>query len=442
MKKIMLTLLALTMTLSVQAKSFKGEFSNVIKESGVDSQAINVSIKNADSGKVICKLNEKTPVHPASVQKLLTMPAAAEILGNDYKFSTKIYSRGENDYIIQLGADPYLTSKDLKSLTSTVKIGANNIYIDSSIMDNKTWGEGWQWDDDLNTSMPRFGAYNLDKNIASLTVIPSVNSGIATVTNKSKYPFIIFNNITTSDTTNIKVSRDISASPNKLVLDGTVSRTTTLNIPINNIQLYFNIRLKNALENHKVYLKEDFRPSSVKESDIRLLTINHDLDTALDDILKNSNNLAAETVFKLAGGKYLNEAGSDVDGIKVFNDYCLKNKLDNSGIKIVDGSGVSKNNLVSADFVTDFLILNKKNPVLDKLPHPGEGTLTLRMLPIRDNLRAKTGTLADISSIAGYLTSRSGKKYVFCIMINDTKLSSSDKKMLEDYIIKEAYLRL
>ncbi len=98
--------------------------------------------------------------------------------------------------------------------------------------------------------------------------------------------------------------------------------------------------------------------------------------------------------------------------------------------------------MVSADFVTDFLILNKKNPVLDKLPRPGEGTLTLRMLPIKDNLRAKTGTLADISSIAGYLTSRSGKKYVFCIMINDTKLSSSDKKMLEDYIIKEAYLRL
>ena len=53
------------------------------------------------------------------------------------------------------------------------------------------------------------------------------------------------------------------------------------------------------------------------------------------------------------------------------------------------------------------------------------------MLPIKDNLTAKTGTLSDLSAIAGYLTSKSGKKYTFCIMINDMKLSASDKKMLD-----------
>ena len=61
---------------------------------------------------------------------------------------------------------------------------------------------------------------------------------------------------------------------------------------------------------------------------------------------------------------------------------------------------------------------------------------------IKDKLKAKTGTLSDISSIAGYLTSKSGKKYVFCIMTNDIKLTNSDKKMLEDFIIREAFLRL
>ena len=40
------------------------------------------------------------------------------------------------------------------------------------------------------------------------------------------------------------------------------------------------------------------------------------------------------------------------------------------------------------------------------------------------------------------MTSKSGKKYTFCIMINDMKLSPSDKKMLEDFILREAYLRL
>lgn len=126
----------------------------------------------------------------------------------------------------------------------------------------------------------------------------------------------------------------------------------------------------------------------------------------------------------------------------MFNDYCVKNKIDNSRIRITDASGVSKNNLVSADFVTEFLVVNKNNKIMEKLPKPGEGTLTHRMLPIKENLRAKTGTLSDLSSIAGYLVSKKGKKYTFCIMINDMKLSASDKKMLEDFIIREAYLRL
>ena len=126
----------------------------------------------------------------------------------------------------------------------------------------------------------------------------------------------------------------------------------------------------------------------------------------------------------------------------MFNDYCVKNKLDNSRIRMTDASGVSKNNLVSAEFITEFLKVNKNNDVLVKLAKPGEGTLTHRLLPIKENLRAKTGTLKDISSIAGYLTTKSGKNLVFCIMVNDMKLTDSDKKMLEDFILREAYLRI
>ena len=62
------------------------------------------------------------------------------------------------------------------------------------------------------------------------------------------------------------------------------------------------------------------------------------------------------------------------------------------------------------------------------------------MIPLKDNLNAKTGTLSDISSIAGFLTTKRGNHYVFCIMINDPASSSSAKKVLEDYIIRKMYL--
>lgn len=61
------------------------------------------------------------------------------------------------------------------------------------------------------------------------------------------------------------------------------------------------------------------------------------------------------------------------------------------------------------------------------------------MLYFKDNLKAKTGTLSDTSAIAGYITSRKGNTYAFDIMINDAKTSSSDKKNIEEQILRQIY---
>ncbi len=444
MKKILILLCAMALfTLGSNAKGTKTDFSNVLKESGVDTESIAISIKNANSGKLVYSLNDKILISPASVQKALTMPVIAETLGSDYEFSTELYSRGNDAYLLKLGADPYLTSKELKQLINQVNIDAKKMYIDDSILDSKTWGEGWQWDDDMNVLMPKFGAYNLDKNLIKLTIMPPQNGQPATIINPSKYPLVFFNNITKGDKTKLDIHKDSAISENTIVLSGTVARPTTVYVPVNNIKRYFELQTKIALENKKVYLKSGIVSGKKNESDTVKAKITRGIEPAISDVLKNSNNMVAETMFKLAGGKYCNlETGTDSSGIKMFNDYCVKHKIDNSRIRIVDGSGVSKNNLVSTNFVTDFLFVNKNNKIMETLPTSGEGTLTHRLLPLKDKLRAKTGTHCDISSIAGYLTSKNGNKYVFCIINNDMKLSTSDKKALEDYILREAYLRL
>jgi len=444
MKKIILLIILLIFLMPLaEAKKIKNNFEDVIAESGVDMDSIAVSIKNVNTNKKIYSLNDKILMNPASVQKLLTLPAIVETLGDDYEFSTDLYSRGNNQYLIKLGADPYLSSKDLKALIKTLPKETTKIYIDDSALDNKTWGEGWQWDDDMNVLMPRFSSYNLDKNLIKLTIIPTQKGQFAKILNPSKYPLVFFNNIVTSDKTELDVHRDSTISPNTLVLKGTVARPTVIYIPTADLKRYFNVQLTHAMEERSLYLKETISVSKLKDSDTLETSVKHNINNAISDVLRNSNNMVAETLFKLAGAKHIGaEYGSDAYGIKMFNDYCVKNNLDNSRIRITDASGVSKNNHVSADFITDFLGVNKDNKLMEKLPAPGEGTLTHRMLPLKDSLKAKTGTLSDISTIAGYLTSKSGKKYAFCIMINDMKLTTSDKKMLEDFIIREAYLKL
>ena len=443
MKKILslVVLFGILLFSSAEAMTKDCDIQSVIDEFGVDKDSIAISIKTED-GKKFFSLNEKMLMTPASVQKILTTPVIVDTLGENYEFSTELYSRGECDYLIKLGADPYLVSADLKKLVSAIEKSPQKLFINDTIVDTKTWGEGWQWDDDMNNLMPRFGAYNLDRNLIKLTIMPTQKGQFATIINPSKYPLVFFNNIETSDKTNIKVVRDNSVSANTLVLTGTISRPTTVYIPSNNLKQYFKVQVQRVLEQKNIYFKETFLPSQLDEKDVLLTKVTHSIEPAISDILKLSDNRVSETLFKLAGGKHCNVSiGTDFAGIKMFNDYCAKFNLDNSRIRIADASGVSKNNLVSADFITEFLNVNKKNPIMDKLAKPGEGTLIHRMLPIKDNLKAKTGTLSDVSSIAGYLTSRSGKKFVFCIMTNDITLSDSDKKMLEDFILRELYMK-
>lgn len=442
MKKLITLFLILLMSASVNAKTVKRDFSSVINESGIEKNAIAISIKDYNTGKPVYELNEKMLMHPASVQKILTLVPAVDVLGEDYEFTTEIYKRGDDSFLIKLGADPYLTGKDLKKLVNNVDLDAKRIYIDDSVLEKKDWGEGWQWDDDMNILMPRFNSYNLDKNLLKIIVMPAEKGERASVINSGKYPLVFLNNVVTGSSNNVKVSRDNSISANTLSLEGTVKTPVTIYVPVNNLKRYFDIKLTNTLADKKVYLKQNFITDTLKDTDEKLESVTHPISLAVNDVLKNSNNLVSETVSKLAGGKAYNDKGTDINGIKVFNAYCQKIGLDSSKIRITDASGVSKNNLLSADFISEFLFKTKDNPVMEQLPSPGEGTLTHRMLPIKNNLKAKTGSHGDLSSLAGFLTTKNGNKYVFCIIINDTTSTITDMKTLEDYLIREAYIRL
>ena len=199
MKKLLTLILTLLVTSSfcfAEAKdnAIKKDISSVINDFGVDKDSLAISIKNADNGKQIYVLNDKILMNPASVQKALTTPVVVDTLGEDYEFSTEIYSRGE-EAIIKLGADPYLNSKNLRTLIGKLNKNTSRMYIEANAIDNKVWGEGWQWDDDMNVLMPRFSSYNLDGNLIKLTIVPADNTPFAMILNPSKYPLVFFNNV-------------------------------------------------------------------------------------------------------------------------------------------------------------------------------------------------------------------------------------------------------
>lgn len=449
MKKL-LSFLSIIGCLAVGLQSFAvNGIDKAISQSALKKGTVAVSVKNLQTGETVYELNSDKLVPPASTQKLVTLAAALDTLGADYKFKTTLYKTTNNELYMKLGADPFLSSKNLDNLFALAAkkkiVEPKAIYFDDYVLDGMEWGEGWQWDDELNVLMPKFGSYNLDGNLIRVVVMPTTLNAPANIYTKPSYPLTFMNLTTTTDAeNNVTYEKTAVALPDMLTVKGTVSKPYGFVIPANNTKRYFRLRTEEALSSNKIDFYGKFAQKKLPTTGVyKVGEIEHPISMAVGAVLKDSNNFVAETVFKLAGGKFVNNTGSSKSSIEMFDAFCKKINLDNSDIKLVDGSGVSKNNLMSADFMTAFLVDISKSPSFElyksAMAKPGEGTLKNRMLYFSDNLRAKTGTLSDISAIAGYITTQKGKDYAFDIVINDAKTSNADKKLLEEYILRAIY---
>ena len=443
MKKTAGLILSLIVGLFIHNSVLAESIDKTIAQSSVNKSAISISVKDVSTGKAIYKLNEHQPKNPASTLKVITYSSALDTLGSDYEFKTELYKSTNNDLYLKLGADPFLARRHLKKIFKTAKniYEPKNIYIDDYILDDVTWGEGWQWDDDLNPLMPKFGSYNIDDNMLEIVISPTQKGGPADIRVSEFYPVTFMNLVTTSDNTDIQISRNNSISPDVINVSGTIAKKTSRFIPVNNIRRYFVLRCDDAVKANKLGYYGKYTQKKLPEKNVYLVdTFAHSIKETSGAILKNSNNLVAETLFKVAGGKFVNNTGSLANSQKMLNNYFEKLELNAQNIKIVDGSGVSKNNLMTSDFMTEFLIKRYSDKdFVESLATAGEGTLSNRMLYFKNNLRAKTGTLSDISAIAGYITTRRGNTYAFDIMINDAKSKSQEKKSLEEYILRDIY---
>ena len=437
---------ALTVLISVMAtnlcyaQDISKDINSVISNSNIKKGAISVSIKSIDDKKTLYETNSNVPMPPASIQKLVTTLPAVKTLGENYQFETKLYKDKAGNYLIVLGADPYLKSSDLKQLTKKMPPEVKSINIDDSIIDKQEWGEGWHWDDDINPLMPKFSAYNIDRNTLKVFIEPTVKDAPANIIFEKDYPTSFINQVVTGNSTLYTIEKKSYETPDVVTVKGVINKTVTILIPVNSPKKYFKLRLTDALLDNEKSNSGVFYNKKLTKEYFLVDKVSHSIQQAKTDILKNSDNYVSETLFKLAGGKFKHSTGTFEAGKEMFENYCTQMKLDDSQVHIVDASGISKNNLMVSDFMTDFLIMNKVQ-LEPMMATSGEGTMADRLLYLKGNIKAKTGTLTNVSTITGYLATQNGHKYAFCIMINDAKSKNYDKKLLEDNLIKTIYLK-
>lgn len=427
--------------------AFCANLDSIIKKSNLDkTSTIAVSIKDAKTGKTVYEYNENKLMNPASVQKIFTMKAAYDELKPEYTFDTKVFADNNNNMYIKLSADPSLTTEDLKKLLKETKEiyrkPFNDIVIDPSVIDDKQWGTGWMWDDDTNELLPKYSPYTINQNKINITITPSKN-GLSEIKNKSDYHMMFVNLLKNGTSNNITFERKPWASSDMTYVTGTIHSQISRQMPVNSPQSYFTTELKKSISAAGIKYSGQIKIAPVPGS--AKLIAKHSSDTLENLVaytLKNSNNLYSELIFKAAAAHQTKQQGTTQKAVDMLKKYYADVKTTEKLI-IVDACGISRNDLITADWATDALNKIYKDKDFDKfailLPKPMEGTLRDRLINISLRLRAKTGTASGISSISGYIDTKNNKKYSFAIFIQNHNEPVENVKKFEDEIINEIY---
>ena len=153
------------------------------------------------------------------------------------------------------------------------------------------------------------------------------------------------------------------------------------------------------------------------------------LNELLDTMVKDSDNLYADNIAKTIGAKYFSQPGSFTNGSKAIK-AILKDKanIDLEQAVIVDGSGLSRNNRMTASQMMEVITYLYQHDdtlnLLATMPVSGQsGTLryrqSIRHKPLQGQIRAKSGSLYGTYNLAGTIKTQSGKTLIFVQMVSN-----------------------
>ncbi len=412
---------------------------------------ISVVVKDINTNDTIYSKRADTFLNPASILKIFTMAAAIDTLGDNYNFETVIYIDNKRNLYLKLGADPLLTSADLDTLIKSLKKAyggkINNFYIDDSTIDKVYYPDGWTVDDFWPNS-PKISPYIVDKNTVYINFAASKND--IKITQNDDYKFSFINELEISNKTDITPSLNYGENSGIVSLRGTIGAGAnfTKEYPVLDTAQFFTGRLRKALDKNGIHYAKPFYPKKVAPNAKRIASFRRPVREVVSYALKTSNNFVCEVVFKAAGAKWAQKTnpkevikpGTLEDGKNMFFDYYNKAGLKNNKINLKDASGVSRYNTLSTGWMADALVwLNENSKIKDYMITADEGTLTKRMRDLKGCVKAKTGTIFGISSLAGFVTSQAGANYAFAIIIQNFATRASVIKGLEDDIVHEIY---
>ena len=425
--------------------AFSNPIDDLINATSIDSDATYaLYVYDLTHNKELYKKNENKLLNPASILKVLTFGSSYKVLKKDYRFETGIY-KYNNDIYLKLGADTLFSRSDLGALIASAKkqfdfSKVNNIYIDDTIFDKTPYPMGWTKDDLWPYQAP-ISPYIIDSNKVQILIKRSSLSTKVDIMQSDDYKMPIVNKLTLfyeGADNDIKISRLYGENSPIIEFSGHINKDLAFDLPVNNPELNFKIKFHKELDKKSIVYDKFINNKKVPLGAKKLTSISHSIEDVSKPILINSNNINAEVVFRAAASKYFNKCANFDDAKKMF--FEVFDFVNPEEIKLEDASGVTRYNLISAKVATKiFQNLANDEDFMKLLAKPNEGTLANRFLFLENNLRAKTGTLAGVSSLLAEFQSYNKNKIVACSIIQNSQKKKSLLKDFENRLIAVLY---
>ena len=417
---------------------------SVLQVRQVPAESLSIFVTDVETGDVVLDWRAGEPRNPASTMKLLTTLVALDILGPAYRWTTDVYALGEikggkleGDLLLKGHGDPFLVTERAWQFVRRIRLEGIDQISGELVLDD-SWFDVGEYDPGEFDNQP-LRAYNVAPN-ALLFNFKVVRYWFEPDGSKVKVRV-------DPPLDNLKVDNRLRVRQGYC---GGYQRGIAVNMNEANDTVIFEGRFPSGCERYAMdrtaLSHEEFtwglfgslwrdgggqfsggwKKGVAPEEEEPLVSFRSpSLSEMIARINKHSNNVMARQVLYTLAAEVLGPPGTEAGGREVIDAWLAENDLEDCSLALENGAGLSRDARICASAMGAMLSFAWKQPYMPEfvasMSLSGlDGTLRRRFdgSELVGQAHLKTGSLDHVSAIAGYLQSRSGRRFAVVAMQN------------------------
>ena len=425
------------------------EVEQALRKRKVPTTSLSVFVREVGRDEPLVSLNSNVPRNPASVMKVVTTYAALEKLGPAYTWRTRAYATGpirdqvlEGNLVLVGGGDPFMSHERWWAFVAGLRQAgvsriAGDVIIDNSFFASQGDDRGAFDDRPYRTYNVLPDALLVNFQTVTINAVPDPATGSVRVSANPWPANLKIDNEIRLDAGACKrgaggivVAMPEGPTGNRITLSGRYAAgcgqfsvpRAIMKAP-NFAYGLFRTYWQQAGGTIGGSMRQGIVPG-----DAKLLYTHESLTLAevIRLVNKYSSNSMARALFLTLGAE--REPGRPATtqaGRDAIVAFLAQRNIDTSQIVLENGSGLSRNERISARSMADVLLAAYRSQYMPEfaasLPLSAtDGTLKRRFRSpeMQGRLRMKTGTLEDVSALAGFVNAASGRTFVTVVVLN------------------------